>query len=81
MGVTDGDVMSQQATGNVTFDTEVVRVEGVRQSAIRAASVSQATVVTAEIAYYRAVLAAAKTLGTNQAEALHALWNLGVKEA
>lgn len=72
--------MSQHATGNVIHDTEVRRVEGNRQSAIRAAAVSQATVVTAEIAYYRGVLASAKTLGTNIAEAQHALWTLGVRD-
>lgn len=72
--------MSQHASGNVTHDTEVRRVEGNRQSAIRAASVTQAQVVTAEIAYYRAVLASAITLGANQAVAIHALWTLGVRD-
>ena len=72
--------MSQSNSGNATHDTEVKRVEGNRQSAIRAASVTQAQVVTAEIAYYRGVLASAKTLGANQAEALHALWLLGARD-
>lgn len=72
--------MSQHETYNLTHDTEVKRVEGNRQSAIRAANATQAQVVTAEIAYYRAVLASAKALGTNQADALHALWQLGARD-
>jgi pyocin large subunit-like protein len=72
--------MSQPDSYNVAHDIEVKRVEGSRQSAARAAGVSQATVVTAEIAYYRAVLAATRILGRNQGTAIHALRDLGVSD-
>jgi pyocin large subunit-like protein len=70
--------MSQPDSYNLVHDTEVKRVEGIRQSAVRAASVTQAQVVTAEIAYYQAVLAATKVLGRNSGTAIHALRDLGV---
>jgi hypothetical protein len=73
--------MSQHDSYNIPHDTEVKRVEGLRQSAVRAAGVTQAQVITAEIAYYRAVLASAITnTGRNQGSAIHALWQLGVRD-
>lgn len=68
-------------SGKVPHDTEIERVESVRQSAAGVAGVSQATVKTAEIAYYRAALASARANGIDQGGCIHALWVLGVRDA
>jgi hypothetical protein len=72
--------MSKDKSGKATHDEEEARVEGVRQSAIRAAGVSQATVKTAEIAYYRAALASAIANGLERGVFIGALWELGVRD-
>lgn len=68
-------------SGKPAHDNEVDRVESVRQSAAGVAGVSQATVRTAEVTYYRAALASAKANGIDQGGILHALWTLGVRDA
>ena len=80
MGVSDGDVVMHSDTGNTTYDTGSKHNEGSRQSAARAASVTQAQATAADIAYYRALLAQSNTLGANRANTLHALWLLGARD-
>lgn len=72
--------MSKSRTGNVTHDNEEARVEGVRQSAVRAAGVSQATARAADIAYYRACLISARTNGVEQGVFTGALRDLGIRD-
>lgn len=67
-------------TGNVTHDRVVKNNESVRQSAVRASGATQSAAVTADIAYYRAVLASARAQGLDQGPSLHALWTLGVRD-
>lgn len=71
--------MAFAKSGKIAHDNEMDRVEAVRQSAIGVAGVTQATVRTAEIAYYRAALASAKTHGVDQGGILHALKTLGAE--
>jgi hypothetical protein len=45
-------------TGNATVDALIITAEDVRQAAVNAAGVSQATANTATITYYKSVMAA-----------------------
>lgn len=72
--------MSKSKTSKFTHDEEESRIEGVRQSAARSGGASQATVKTAEIAYYRACLASAITNGVERGVFIGALWELGVRD-
>lgn len=67
-------------TYNTTHDATTKRNEGLRQSAVRTGSATQAQAVTADIAYYRAVLASAKANGLDQGPILFALWTLGARD-
>lgn len=67
-------------TYNSTHNYNTKQVEGPRQSAVRVAGVTQAQAVTADIAYYRSVLASAKANGIDQGPILHALWTLGARD-
>lgn len=69
--------MSHAKTFNTTHDNELARGDGVRQSAVRASGASQAAAVAADIVYYQACLASAKTQGFQQGEFLKALRDLG----
>jgi hypothetical protein len=72
--------MSVIATGKKPHDDAANLSEGTRQSAVRAAGVTQAAVVAAEIAHYTAVLASSKA-NNNSADIgapLAALRSLGV---
>lgn len=81
MGITDRNVVMHADTYNVAHDIEVKRVEGGRQSAVRAAGVTPAQAVTADIAYYRAVLASQNaTVNRNQQASILALWQLGIRD-
>jgi hypothetical protein len=66
-------------SGNKTFDDATSAAEGVRQHAVRTAG-SQATVKTAEIAFYRACIASAKVAGVPHAAFIGALWELGIRD-
>jgi len=59
--------MSVIATGKKAHDDVANISEGARQSAVRAAGVTQAQVATAEIAHYTAVLASSR-LNNNSAD-------------
>ncbi len=65
-------------TGKKNHDDAIDHAEANRQSATRAAGVSQATVRTAEVTFYRAALASARTNGVDQGGIIHALRTLGV---
>lgn len=67
-------------TNNPTHNAATKQSEGSRQSSVRASGVTQAQAVTADIAFYRAVLASAKTQGIDQGPILHALWVLGARD-
>jgi hypothetical protein len=66
--------MSCSQSGNKTHDTAVANAEGVRQTAVAAAT-TQAAVTAAEITFYKAVLASCKSNlgGSGQEAAISAL--------
>jgi hypothetical protein len=64
-------------TGHVVHDNTCDRAEGTRQAAVNVAGVSQATVRTAEIAFYRALIASAVANGLPSAQFGAALRDLG----
>lgn len=72
--------MPEGRTGNRTHDNELARAEAVRQSATRARGGTQAAVKAAEITFYRAWLASARSNGLDQAAPINALWHLGVRD-
>jgi hypothetical protein len=57
--------MSVIATGKKAHDDAANISEGTRQSAVRAAGVTQAQAVTADIAHYTAVLASSRANNNN----------------
>jgi ferritin-like metal-binding protein YciE len=67
-------------SGNKSHDDSCALAESFRQSAVRTAGVTQATVWTAEIAYYRSCIASAKVNGLRHAAFHHALWELGIRD-
>lgn len=67
-------------TNNTTHNAATKQSEGLRQSTVRTGSTTQAQAVTADIAYYRAVLASAKLQGIDQGPILFALWTLGARD-
>ena len=71
--------MSTINSGKKIHDDAVNTSEGVRQSACRAAGVTPAQVVAAEVAHYTAVLASSKANNGSAdiSAVLHALRNLG----
>ena len=69
--------MSVIKSGNKTHDDTCVLAEGARQQAVGVAGVSQATVRTAEIAFYRALMASAVANGLPSAQFGAALRDLG----
>jgi len=70
--------MSCSQTGNKTHDTAVANAEGVRQTAVAAAT-TQAAVTAAEITFYRAVLSSCRSnlAGSGSEAAISALKSLG----
>lgn len=69
--------MSVVRSGRSAHDTAVAIAESTRQSAVGAAAVSQATVRTAEIAFYRAARVSAEARGLSAAQFITALQELG----
>jgi hypothetical protein len=69
--------MSNAPTGIKSHDDAVVKAEGVRQTAVAAAS-SQSAVKTAEVTYYRAVVKSALANGVSPSASMQALHELGV---
>ena len=67
--------MSTSNSGNKTYDDNVRAAEGSRQAAV--AGATQAAVSSAEIVFYRAVLAAAIANGCSTSAAVRALQSLG----
>lgn len=72
--------MAPGKTGKKNHDDAVDSAESSRQSATRAPGVSQATVRTAEVTFYRAAVASAKANGVDSGGFIHALWSLGVRD-
>jgi hypothetical protein len=72
-------MMSSNSTNGLSraYDSAVIAAEGVRQTAVAAAS-SQAAVINAEITFYRAVVKAAIANGVSPSGAMVALRGLGV---
>lgn len=68
--------MSTSNSGNKTHDDTVRAAEGSRQAAA-VAGASQATVRSAEIVFYRSVLASALANGCSPSAAVRALQELG----
>lgn len=68
--------MSSSLTGNKTHDDAVSKGEGVRQSV--ASGSSQATYISADVLYYRAVAKSALANGVSASAAMSALKELGV---
>jgi hypothetical protein len=70
--------MSSSTTNGINraYDSAALAAEGVRQVAVVGAS--QATVISAEITYYRALVKAALANGVSPAGAMVALRGLGV---
>lgn len=69
--------MSSSKSGKKNHDDTVNHAESVRQSAVGAAGVSQATARTADIAFYRAAVASAVAQGVSPAQFITALRELG----
>jgi hypothetical protein len=71
--------MSSSTTNGLSrgYDTAAIAAEGVRQTAVAAAS-SQTVVMAAEITYYRTLVKAAIANGVSPAGAMVALKGLGV---
>lgn len=72
--------MAPGKTGKKNHDDAIDHAESSRQSVTRAAGVSQATVKAAEITFYRAAVASARTNGVDTGGFIHALWSLGVRD-
>lgn len=68
--------MSTVQSENKTHNAAVSKAEGVRQTAVAAAS-SQAAVTAAEIAFYRSALASAQANGCSTDSFVFALKSLG----
>jgi hypothetical protein len=64
-------------TGNKTHDSTVLAAEAVRQGVVNVAGTSQATMNSATVTYYRAVLASKITNSLDPGNELIALKNLG----
>jgi hypothetical protein len=71
--------MSSNGTNGINraFDSDAIAAEGVRQAAITPTT-AQATVISAEIIYYRAVARSAIKNGCSPSAAMSALRELGV---
>ena len=65
-------------SGNATFDTALTLSEGTRQAACNVAGVSQATVNTATVTFYRDAVANRLANSLDVSNFIHALKNLGV---
>jgi hypothetical protein len=70
--------MSAIYSENSTHRTNLINAERIRQAAV-VAGASQATVMAAEITYYRSCLSSAIANNCNPGEFVEALWALGVK--
>lgn len=70
--------MGVTTSGVRAHDVTVASAEATRQTAVAAAGSSQAAVRNAEITFYRAALASAKTNGISPAVFIDALRELGV---
>ena len=63
-------------TGNLNYDTPVTAAQGLRQTAVGVGATA-ATAKAADIAYYRSLLALAKTNNCSVAGIIHTLMELG----
>jgi hypothetical protein len=68
--------MSNSLTGNKVHDDTVAKAEGVRQSV--AVGSSQATYISADVVFYRAVVKSALANGLSPSAAMSALREKGV---
>jgi hypothetical protein len=73
--------MSAHTSPNLAFNATGNAAEGVRQTAVAAASgpTAQATARAAEITYYRSLYSAALTNGVSPSNFVLALYSLGVR--
>ena len=67
--------MSNSLTGNKVHDDTVAKAEGVRQSVT--AGSTQAAYVSADVTFYKAVVASALAAGVSTSAAMQALKELG----
>ena len=68
--------MSIPASGITAYDSVVIPAEGIRQSAVGVASVTQAAARTADIVFYRAALANAAANKVDPGPFIRALMDL-----
>ena len=65
-------------SGNAAFDTAMALSEGTRQAACNVTGISQATVNTATVTFYRDAVSNGVANGLDVSNFIHALKNLGV---